>query len=94
MEEIQTGNLTVNLFATHENAHCPLYFTLQGRDAPLCVDALADPWPNMLLYAFPPLSDSPQRSLGEGTEAATDLHSTQVTHSTMADGDVPAQPHY
>nr|XP_055051758.1 uncharacterized protein LOC129437577 [Misgurnus anguillicaudatus] len=48
------GRAAVDLFALWENAKCPLYFSL--RDAPLGVDPLAHPWPNVLLYAFPPLS--------------------------------------
>lgn len=50
------GRAAVDLFASHENAQCPLYFSLRDTDAPLGVDALAHPWPNALLYAFPPLS--------------------------------------
>ncbi|KAL2095325.1 hypothetical protein ACEWY4_010044 [Coilia grayii] len=47
---------TVDLFASRENAQCPLYFSLADENAPLGVDALAHQWPNALLYAFPPLS--------------------------------------
>ncbi|KAL6467752.1 hypothetical protein MHYP_G00234290 [Metynnis hypsauchen] len=50
------GQAAVDLFASRENAHCPLYFSLLDGNAPLGVDALAHPWPNLLLYAFPPLS--------------------------------------
>ncbi|XP_076155099.1 uncharacterized protein LOC143138537 [Alosa pseudoharengus] len=50
------GKATVDLFASHENAQCPLFFSLKDADAPLGVDALTQPWPNALLYAFPPLS--------------------------------------
>lgn len=49
------GQADVDLFASRENAHCPMFFSLQDEDAPLGVDALAHPWPNVLLYAFPPL---------------------------------------
>lgn len=49
------GQADVDLFASRENAHCPMFFSLQDEDAPLDVDALAQPWPNVLLYAFPPL---------------------------------------
>ena len=44
------------MFALRENAHCQLYFSLTEENALLGVDALAQPWPNVLLYAFPPLS--------------------------------------
>ncbi|XP_073725558.1 kinesin-like protein KIF6 isoform X3 [Misgurnus anguillicaudatus] len=50
------GRAAVDLFASRENAKCPLYFSLRDENAPLGVDALAHPWPNVLLYAFPPLS--------------------------------------
>ena len=50
------GQAAVDLFASRENAQCPLFFSLMDVEAPLGVDALAHPWPNVLLYAFPPLS--------------------------------------
>lgn len=49
------GQATVDLFALHENSNCPMFFSLKDVDAPLGVDALAHPWPRVLLYAFPPL---------------------------------------
>ncbi|XP_029965627.1 uncharacterized protein LOC115401518 [Salarias fasciatus] len=49
------GRASVDLFASHENAQCPLFFSFRDRDAPLGADAFAHPWPNALLYAFPPL---------------------------------------
>ncbi|XP_038153414.1 uncharacterized protein LOC119791417 [Cyprinodon tularosa] len=50
------GRAAVDLFASWENTHCPLFFSLSDPDAPLGMDALAHPWPDALLYAFPPLS--------------------------------------
>ncbi|KAL2095574.1 hypothetical protein ACEWY4_007722 [Coilia grayii] len=50
------GYPTVDLYASAENAHCPLFFSLTDTTAPLGVDALAHPWPRTLLYAFPPLA--------------------------------------
>lgn len=50
------GHSAVDLFASAENAHCPLFFSLHDQRAPLGVDALAHEWPRMLLYAFPPLA--------------------------------------
>ncbi|XP_073677299.1 uncharacterized protein [Garra rufa] len=50
------GRAAVDLFASHENNRCPLFFSLARDGAPMGVDALAYPWPNVLLYAFPPLS--------------------------------------
>ncbi|KAL0187988.1 hypothetical protein M9458_015087 [Cirrhinus mrigala] len=45
----------VDLFASRKNTNCPMFFSLRDNNAPLGVDALAHPWPNVLLYAFPPL---------------------------------------
>ncbi|XP_025766655.1 uncharacterized protein LOC112848041 [Oreochromis niloticus] len=50
------GQPQVDLFASRENAQCPLYFSLRDQEAPLGVDALAHNWPHALLYAFPPLA--------------------------------------
>ncbi|XP_039904294.1 uncharacterized protein LOC120744181 [Simochromis diagramma] len=50
------GQPQVDLFASRENAQCPLYFSLRDQEAPLVVDALAHNWPHALLYAFPPLA--------------------------------------
>ncbi len=50
------GQERVDLFASEENTHCPLFFSLKGMNAPLGIDALAHPWPETLLYAFPPIS--------------------------------------
>ncbi|CAL9694240.1 unnamed protein product [Knipowitschia caucasica] len=50
------GRAAVDLFASRENAKCPLFFSLGDANASLGVDALAHPWPTVLLYAFPPIS--------------------------------------
>ncbi|XP_041840350.1 uncharacterized protein LOC121639256 [Melanotaenia boesemani] len=50
------GQADVDLFASQENTHCPLFFSLSDVSAPLGVDVLAHQWPDVLLYAFPPLS--------------------------------------
>ncbi len=47
-EEVQEiwhkyGQAKVDLFASEENTHCPLFFSLKGMDAPLGMDALAHP---------------------------------------------------
>ena len=47
------GRAEVNLFASEDNAHCPIYFTKNN-------DALAHDWPRRPLYAFPPISLLPQ----------------------------------
>ncbi|XP_058634818.1 uncharacterized protein LOC131542294 [Onychostoma macrolepis] len=49
------GRASIDLFASRENYHCPMFFSLRDMDAPLGVDALAHPWPRVPLYAFPPL---------------------------------------
>lgn len=50
------GRAAVDLFASAENTHCQLFFSLHDQSAPLGVDALAHEWPRALLYAFPPLA--------------------------------------
>ena len=47
------GRAQVDLFASHENAHCPKFFSKSK-------DALAHVWPRCPLYAFPPVSLLPQ----------------------------------
>ncbi|XP_056608266.1 uncharacterized protein LOC130425869 [Triplophysa dalaica] len=51
------GTAEVDLFATSENAHCPLYFSL--THSPMGNDALTVRWPNVRLYAFPPVKILP-----------------------------------
>ena len=56
------GKAEVDLFAMRENTQCELWFSLSAKDnPPLGVDAFAHrPWPNTLLYAFPPVPLIPQ----------------------------------
>ena len=50
------GTPQVDLFATERNHKCDLWFSLFPSDnPPLGLDALAHPWPDALLYAFPPV---------------------------------------
>ena len=49
------GHPVIDLFASEENAKCRWFFSVAGRN-PLGLDALAQEWPQGLLYAFPPLS--------------------------------------
>lgn len=63
------GRARVDLFASAETTHCPLWFSLGDSSSPLGLDALAHDWPRVLLYAFPPLSLIPStllRVLQEG----------------------------
>ncbi len=46
----------MDLFATHDNAQCPLFFSLKDQNAPLGINVLAHEWPRTLLYAFPPIA--------------------------------------
>ncbi len=47
------GRARVDLFASEDNSHCPIYFTRS-------TDALAHEWPSLPLYAFPPIALLPQ----------------------------------
>lgn len=49
------GRAEVDLFASETTTHCPLWFSLAEATSPLGQDALAHPWPEARLYAFPPL---------------------------------------
>ncbi|XP_041864797.1 uncharacterized protein LOC121654646 [Melanotaenia boesemani] len=49
------GRAEIDLFASRENAQCPMFYSLTDQSAPLGLDALAHEWPRLLLYAFPPL---------------------------------------
>ncbi|KAL0151580.1 hypothetical protein M9458_053097 [Cirrhinus mrigala] len=46
------GPAQVDLFATRENAQCPLWFSLV-HPAPLGLDAMVQTWPRRRLYTFP-----------------------------------------
>ncbi len=53
VQKITFGKAEVDLFASKDNSHCPAYYS---KDR----DALAHDWPNLLLYAFPPIALLPQ----------------------------------
>ncbi|XP_029998122.1 uncharacterized protein LOC115424868 [Sphaeramia orbicularis] len=48
------GRADVDLFASSEAVHCPLWFSLTDSASPLGCDALAHDCPHSFLYAFPP----------------------------------------
>ncbi len=48
------GEAEVDLFASQESSQCPLWFSLSFPTT-LGIDAFAHPWPNVSLYAFPPI---------------------------------------
>ena len=56
------GEARVDLFASRTNAKCDLWFSLNPSDnPPLGVNALGtEPWPQGLLYAFPPVDLLPE----------------------------------
>ncbi len=47
------GRARVDLFASKDNSHCPIFFTKS-------MDALAHEWPSLPLYAFPAIALLPQ----------------------------------
>ncbi len=49
------GQAQVDLFASRETSHCPLWFSL-AHPAPLGLDAMTQTWPRLRLYAFPPIA--------------------------------------
>ncbi len=49
-----SGKAEVDLFASQESSQCPLWFSLSFPTT-LGIDAFAHPWPNVSLYAFPPI---------------------------------------
>ncbi len=46
------GQAQVDLFATRQTSHCPLWLSLT-HPAPLGLDAMVQTWPRLCLYAFP-----------------------------------------
>ncbi len=48
------GKAEVDLFASQESSQCPLWFSLSSPTT-LGIDAFAHWWPNVMLYAFPPI---------------------------------------
>ncbi|KAL0154785.1 hypothetical protein M9458_049048, partial [Cirrhinus mrigala] len=49
------GPAQVDLFASRENAQCPLWYSL-AHPAPLGLDAMVQMCPRLRLYAFPPIA--------------------------------------
>ncbi len=49
------GQAQVDLFATHQTSHCPLWYSLT-HPAPLGLDAMVQTWPRLRLYTFPPIA--------------------------------------
>ncbi len=57
MEQIwkKFGRAQVDLFASREISHCPLWFSLT-HPAQIWLDAMVQMWPRLHLYAFPPIA--------------------------------------
>ncbi len=55
------GQAQVDLFATRQTSHCPLWYSLT-HPAPLGLDAMVQMWPRLRLYAFPPNCSAPGSS--------------------------------
>ncbi len=49
------GQAQVDLFASRETSHCPLWFSLT-LPAPLGLHAMTQTWPKLRLYTFPPIA--------------------------------------
>lgn len=79
----QFGRASIDLFATSENTHCPLFFSL--THSPLQGDALTSRWPETRLYAFPPIKLIPLVLCKIREERAT---------VTLVAPDWPNQPWY
>ncbi len=60
------GRVAVDHFASHENTHCPLFFSLARDGAPMGVDALAHLWPNTLLFESDRTYTKRVRERGQG----------------------------
>ncbi len=72
------GKAEVDLFASKDNSHCPTYYS---KDR----DALAHDWPNLLLYAFPPIALLPQGNREQG-------HKVEPTLVVRADSATDSSP--
>ncbi len=59
------GQAQVDLFATHQTSHCPLWYSLT-HPAPLGLDAMIQTWPRLRLYAFPPIAPGSSRESAPG----------------------------
>ncbi len=65
------GQAQVDLFATNQTSHCPLWFSLT-HPAPLVLEAMVQTWPRLHLYAFPSITLLPgERALGLGPSTAS-----------------------
>lgn len=48
---VRFGTAEVDIIASEDNTHCPLWFSELSK-TPVATDAFAHPWPPTLLYAF------------------------------------------
>ncbi len=75
------GKARVDLFASKDNSHCPIFFTRS-------MDALTHEWPSLPLYAFPPVILLPQ--VLRRVRAQADSNSTPLEKLTVGVGVIPA----
>ncbi|KAL0172543.1 hypothetical protein M9458_032854, partial [Cirrhinus mrigala] len=78
------GKAEVDLFASKDNSHCPIYFSKER-------DALAHDWPNLLLYAFSPdVFDSSNTQTSQGTTSQAPPGGPALEDSAMVPGAMSA----
>ncbi len=70
------GRARVDLFASEDNSHCPIFFTKS-------TDTLSHEWPSLPLYAFPPVAS-------QGTKEQADSNSPPLEEPTLGVGTIPA----
>ncbi len=68
------GRARVDLFASEDNSHCPIFFTKS-------TDTLSHEWPSLLLYAFPPVAS-------QGTKEQADSNSPPLYVDCLGLSDV------
>ncbi len=71
------GRARVDLFASEDNSHYPIFFTNS-------TDALAHEWPSLPLYAFPSRSATAGTQASQGTMAQADFNSHPLEEPTVS----------
>ncbi len=84
---LRFGKAKVDIFATQENTHCPLWYSMVGPRGPLGVDALANNWPPstpVCISSFPTSACSPGQ--GENVEGQSPAGGTRLASTVMDAG--------
>lgn len=82
------GRAEVDLFASRESTHCPLFFSLGNDSPPLGWDALAHPWPRCSALRLPSLLSPPAPpTQGPGGARAAYTRGSPVAPHGMVLGD-------